>query len=150
MEDAAEEIDVCSLDRLLGEEIVPYEFQSAFQLRRDGAVGHRVWEILYDADEIREAFRQRDHGRSVRAAYVNDCAGAEISPWVVVQEMRDVISSQGGTEAHGPCETLDAQRVLGQFVEQGILGPVDYVETLVELSAMIDTVWRVWECLPCV
>ena len=84
MENATEEIHLRSLNRLLGEEVMSHEFQPTFQLWRDGAVGHSIREVLYDAYEIGKPFRQRDHGRSVRAAYIHNFTGAEFSPWVVV------------------------------------------------------------------
>ena len=52
VEDAAKEVDLCPLDRLLGEEVVSHEFQSTFKLRRNRAAGYSAWKVLDDAFQI--------------------------------------------------------------------------------------------------
>lgn len=109
----AKEVYVCPLDRLLGEEVVSHELESTFELGRNGAASHGAWKVLYDAYEVGKSFRQCDTSWTVRTADVNHCAGAKLTPWIAIQEMRDVVSFRGGTVAHCPCETLGAPRKLG-------------------------------------
>ena len=123
MEDEAEEIHICVLDGLRGQEIVRLERDAAFQVGWDLLVcpSDCRRQVLTDKREVGMLLRDRDRHETEPAADVDDYPVLRQStPGVVRGQTLEVEARPGGEGEHGHAEALSLLRHFPQVHVEGV------------------------------
>lgn len=118
MQNPAKEIDIRSVQRLLGEEVVRHEVHPSLQLSRQhlAPLLRRPGQVLHDDLEVTRCGRQNLRDASLASAHVdeNGARAVERGPVVACKEMFEIPALAFGEEAHAGAEASRALGVLGQ------------------------------------
>lgn len=153
MKDPTEEIDISTMDRLLGEEVVRHEFDTHSQVRWHlfpGRCNHGL-KVLDHKRQRGKLARNGEGGEALRAAdliqllaitnvdgqplclghnHIYNGARLELSPWEAVDNMVELVTSALDEGSHGISKPAGTFRKLGKFLIDGIFCLVGQCKSL--------------------